>query len=780
MLRDIRKNAGAYGICALIIAVGFCGYSMLGIASDKLNAQSQAFYRLSSFPDAIAEAQLAPARAVRKLLSVPGVSSVEGRLVETLRVADMTGDDTVKQAELKLYSYGSSKKAIPVLSVGELAREGKRELVVGDPFMKAHDLQPGDSIQLVVNGQKIPFTISAGGISPENIYLLKDISTLLPDPMSYDAGFLSYETLSSLVNKQGMINSFLISLKPDADWETVKDGVSLALEPYGFYQVYLRKDEPSVAMLELELDQIGRMTTFVPFMFLFVAAVILYISLNRLVQNQRLQIGCLLSLGISSSKIRRHYMGYGAIVGFSGGLLGSALGYAASAPLLNLYKEFYKLPRVNVPVSLKYVILGPLMATVFCGLVGWFTAMRLGNLTPAQTLRPPAPKVTKRLFLENIPLFLSIFTVPGTVAVRNIARNPRRSLFVIVGIAMAFMITATLISMYNLVDVFVFDSLESMQRQDITVSFQRPVDMRKALESLRHPAIDFAEGIMEFGGIIRGPEGKVTTGIQGIGGDSELSRLFDARGVRIFAQDDGLIVSTIISKTIGAGAGDYVEIEVGFPKKKVSQIMITGVVAQYMGSSAYVSHETVRKISDFGGACTTLLIKGDQDASKDISDSLRDAKLVGAISSRRETIDMFRDYMGNMSGIMSAYALTGVIISLAVLYVSSLIGFEELKREVAIMLTLGLSGRQCLDVVSVEQWLLTIAGVLAGYPLSIWASGVISETLSSDMYTIPSFIDSLSVALSVALTFAAVWISNQLIYRKIVSVEPVELLRERE
>ncbi|MCL1805837.1 MAG: hypothetical protein FWG28_07570, partial [Clostridiales bacterium] len=67
MIREIKRSAGAYGICVFIITVGFCGYSVLAIASDKLYASSQYFYETSSFPDAIAEVELAPLQAVKKL-----------------------------------------------------------------------------------------------------------------------------------------------------------------------------------------------------------------------------------------------------------------------------------------------------------------------------------------------------------------------------------------------------------------------------------------------------------------------------------------------------------------------------------------------------------------------------------------------------------------------------------------------------------------------------------------------------------------------------------------
>ncbi|MDR1194118.1 MAG: ABC transporter permease [Peptococcaceae bacterium] len=124
--------------------------------------------------------------------------------------------------------------------------------------------------------------------------------------------------------------------------------------------------------------------------------------------------------------------------------------------------------------------------------------------------------------------------------------------------------------------------------------------------------------------------------------------------------------------------------------------------------------------------------------------------------------------------------LLGVIIGLAVIYVSSLISFEELRREIAVMLTLGLRGRECLDAVAVGQWILAIFGVLAGIPLTMAASRWVSASMASDLYTLPSFVNAQALGLGILLTFLAVFLSGRLMLRKIKRLTPVDLLRERE
>jgi putative ABC transport system permease protein len=781
MFREMGRSLSTYGVCVLIIAIGFCGYAVMGIANDQLSAARDEFYRLTAFPDAIAEVESAPLQAIRALMKVDGVEQAVGRLSETIRVTGLLRpSDSFQDPELRLISIGDGEMAVPYLSQGRLPGKDRRELVVGDGFMEANGLAAGDELTLVFQGRRTGFTISGGGISPENIYMLKSSGDLLPDLANYDAGFVSYEVLSQLLGRPGTANEFLFDLRPGTDWKRIEEEVRQILEPYGCYQVFPRKDQPSVAMLEEELNQLDMMGLVIPFLFLLVAVVILYISLSRMIQQQRLQIGTMMGLGISAPALLLHYLCYGAVAGLMGGLLGSLLGYWLAGPMVEYYQVYYSLPDIRTPYSLDYLVWGTLVSTLFCGMIGWTTSAGLSRLKPAEAMRPATPKAARRFFLERIPYFMSLFTAPGIMAVRNLTRNWRRTALSLCGIAMAYMITATLVSMYSMFDIFIFDQLEKSQRQDITVNFLAPVESRQALSAVRHPSITRAEDILEFGATLRGPGGEKTSLMQAVGQDSQLCLLYDETGRQIWVQEDGLTLSSHIAKSLGVKTGDIVEVEVEYPRKKISRTPVTGIAAQYMGSTVYLSHSSAAKLSDYGGGATAVLIQGSQAAAREIWSKLEDAGMVASVMSRQEKLQMYKDMMGSVNGIMASMAMLGVVIGVAVIYVSSLISFEELKREIAIMLTLGLRSKECLDVISVSQGILTIFGIAAGIPLAWAASGLFSAAMSSDVYTLPNFVSLSALGTAVALTFASVFLSGMMMHRKIKKLTPVDLLRERE
>ena len=775
MLRDMRKGAASYIVAAVIVMTGFAGYSVMSIAADQLEDSKDYFFEKTNFCDAFAEVQEAPASAVKELERIEGISRAEARLVKTARVAGLPAE-----AELKLISVSGDGYNLPLLSRGMMPQAGERQIIPGDGFSKAWDLSPGDSLKLSVGGRETAFTIVGTGISPENIYLVKNINELLPTPDTYDAAFMDYDMMARLYGMQGRANNFVLTLRPDADWEQVRKDVEETLKPYGCYRVYENKEELSVSVLEMELEQLNKVTAAIPFLFLMVSSIILYITLHRLIEQQRTQIGTLMALGIPARSIAWHYTAYGAAVGLAGGFFGGIGGSMAAGPMADFYRVYFSLPKVSSPVSPRYMIIGIFAATLFCAVVGGLSVKSATRLAPAEALHPAPPKNARQLFLEKIPGFTGLFTVPGTMAVRSIARNPRRSALSLFGIACAYMITATLVSMNSLFDVFLFDYLEKNQQQDITVSFSAPVAAGDARRAVRSPGIERIEGIVEVPAVLRGPGDEIDSVIQGIPQDSGLCRLYGEDGQEVRVQPEGLVLSVHMAGRLGVSPGDLLEVEVSYPEKRISRVPVTAVFSQYLGSSAYMSLQGVEKISEYRDAYTSMLIKAPEPVRQELLKRLDDATSVTTIQNRQRRVDQYRGMMGNLTGIMGVMAFMGVLVGLAVIYTSSLISFEELKRELATLRMLGLSDRQCLDTVSVSQWLLTFGGVILGVPMTMGASRLISSTMALELFSIPDFVDGASLLVSVGLIFLAVAMSNRAILKKMKKITPVELLRERE
>jgi putative ABC transport system permease protein len=234
-----------------------------------------------------------------------------------------------------------------------------------------------------------------------------------------------------------------------------------------------------------------------------------------------------------------------------------------------------------------------------------------------------------------------------------------------------------------------------------------------------------------------------------------------------------------MSQILGVQKGDWLEVETMGAGERRQRYPVTGITAQYVGSNAYTTLATAAAISTWTDACTTLLIQGSPQVRVDLEKMLRDSAMLALIESRTDKIDAFNALMGNSMLVYAYMGLISVLIGFAVIYTSSLICFEEMKRELATMLTLGLKSSECLEVISTGQWLLTLGGIVLGVPLTFGASRAMTESYNTDSYSIPSFISVPSLLLAVLLTFVAVYFANVMIHRKLRRLAPVELLRER-
>ncbi|MCL1975174.1 MAG: FtsX-like permease family protein [Firmicutes bacterium] len=775
LLRDMARSGITYIICILIVAIGLCGFSVLSICMKDLEGARDDFFTQTAFPDVFTEIRDAPLSVARNLEALPGVLRAEGRLTKTVCLAS-AGENA---PQLKLFSVTEGGLAQPQLSCGQFPDAGSRQLIVGDGFFKAHNLAIGDELSLVIEGRSETFTICGSGISPENIYMVKSIVDLLPDYYNYDAAFINYQTMSSLCGQNNRANEFLLTLLPGVEFDTIKKNIEDVLEPYGS-RVYGRADQFSVAILQMEIDQVGRMATSIPFVFLGVAAVILYISLLRLVEQQRVQAGTLMALGLNRHAVLLHYLSFGLLVGLVGGLLGGISGVWAAKPLFGLFRQFFSLPPFNAPIAWGNLLSGIIMATLFCGLVGLLVSRRLAQLMPAEALRPHAPKTARKTLLERLPGLANIFTVPGLMAIRALSRNPRRTILSVTGIACAYMISAFLMSMYTLMDVFIFDYIDKMQHQDITVYFSQPVPAAAALAAVHHPALEYAEGMLEFPVTLRGPAGKVDCGVQAIAQDAKLTLMFDTNKQPVRPQNEGIVISVLTAGILGVGPGDMIEAEVSWPQKRISALPVNGIIAQYMGNTVYMTHQAAARISDYRDVYTSVLLKGADEVREDLVNKLKQASQVELVENRLARTGKMREYMSLVVSMMAFMALIGMITGFAVIYTSSLISFEELKREISTMMMLGLPSKQCLQALNVSQWLLTIVAICPGIALTILSSNMMSSAIASDMFAIPDFVDPQALILAIALMFIAVWFSSQVMLRKIRKLAPVELLRERE
>ena len=141
-----------------------------------------------------------------------------------------------------------------------------------------------------------------------------------------------------------------------------------------------------------------------PVIFFLVAALISLTSMTRMVEEQRTQIGTMKALGYSKWAIASKYLGYALLATAGGSIIGFLIGEKV-LPFIIIYAYgimYQHIPEILVPYDWSYAIEASLAAVACTMLATVFSCYRELGEQPASLMRPPAPKIGKRVLLEYV------------------------------------------------------------------------------------------------------------------------------------------------------------------------------------------------------------------------------------------------------------------------------------------------------------------------------------------------------------------------------------------
>ena len=140
------------------------------------------------------------------------------------------------------------------------------------------------------------------------------------------------------------------------DASSLSDKIDKTLK--GNYAVYTtRKETAGIQMMDAEMTQHKMLGAIFPIAFMAIAILAIITSMNRLINNQRTQIGTLKALGFSKAKIVLHYVNYGFWVSLAGAVLGLIVG-PLTLPYLfySSMSSYYTLPKWQPGFDISFVI----------------------------------------------------------------------------------------------------------------------------------------------------------------------------------------------------------------------------------------------------------------------------------------------------------------------------------------------------------------------------------------------------------------------------------------
>ena len=345
LLRNLQASKGRAIAVATVILCGVASFVCVLSAHRSLKLTRDTYYEDYRFADFWVPLERAPARVAHKVEALPGVRRVQGRIVKdvNLEVAGKAESCTGRIITLP-ERRGAAINDIHLVSGRYFSPGVMNEVILSDRFARENRLKIGDRVQATMNDKKQQLRIIGTALSPEYVYMIRNVSEFLPNPDRFAILWVPQDFGEMALGMQEAYNEIVGFLEPTADVDAVLERIEDVLEPYGALAAIHRRDQLSNRYLSDEIKGLGVSARITPAIFLGIAAMILMVMLDRVVQRERTSIGVFKAYGYSNLAIGGHYVKFALLLSIVGGLVGFLGGHWLGRALVKLYVEFYQFP----------------------------------------------------------------------------------------------------------------------------------------------------------------------------------------------------------------------------------------------------------------------------------------------------------------------------------------------------------------------------------------------------------------------------------------------------
>jgi len=746
----------------------------MGVASDGLEQAKLNFYEEYRLAHVFASVGAISQSDAERLRFLPGISAADARTKTEMR-AELYGSNDI--ITLRVISFNpADEQRLNNFQMTGSKPAAANEIALNFMFMDAHGLSPGDEISLTHQGRT--FTLAATGsfLSPEYVYIAPGFTDILPDNAGFGIAYITAEAMGNITGRHGIFNNVVFALEEGFIFEDVELLLRDALAPNGLISLTERADQISYTFVDMQTTSMQSISMTLPLVFMVMAAVVLYLMMTRIIEQERMQIGTLKALGFSNFTVISHYLCYGLVVGLLGGILGFAMGAAMSGVYLTMFLEFFLLPELVQPISPMYAVFS-LTVAIGTGVLGALAgALKVIGLIPAEAMRPPTPPPVKFDIVGKIKPLGAILTSRGQMSLRGILRSPIRSGFIVLGVTFSFGLLSVFGSMESLIDAMIYAQFTEQRLYNVRVTLTHPIPYGRAINAahgVRH--ITQAEGLFEVPVSLTLRHLQTGTVITGVPENSELYRIFDTtRGVAYPPPTAGLIITNGLADALGAVAGDMVYLQAPSLSAGI-YIPVAAVIEQSLGSGAYLQL----------GALSALL--GEQPVANAIIfntnnlpyvlEYFRKSRYTASIEDIDTTLRKYTEMMEPYMGIFMVLNIMGAAVAFAIIYNTATISLSERKREYATLRVLGLSTGEVCEIMRFEYWVLGVLGMAIGVPFSSGLMIAVNSMLDTSMFSMPTMLPPIAYITAIVGCCAAITLSNFSAKRKIAKFDMVEVLK---
>lgn len=521
-----------------------------------------------------------------------------------------------------------------------------------------------------------------------------------------------------------------------------------------------------------------------PVFFFLVAALICMTTMNRMVEEQRTQIGVLKALGFSEGKIMGKYLFYSGSAAISGTLIGYVLGiHFFPLVIITAYGIVYKMGGIYYVSDLPLVLVS-LTVAVLCSVgTTWLSCHKELKEVAADLMRPKAPKAGKRVFLEHVPFIWKRLKFLQKVSVRNIVRYKKRFFMMVIGISGC---TALLVMGFGVRDsvVAVADQqYEEIQLYDIGVTLKDgkmpgEADL-KSLDSVLEKENAAGMYAMEKTIDLVTDKGTKSIHMVAVENPDEVGDFISLHTKKqepiAYPKEGEAVLSKKVAETYAVKKDDTILLRDS--DNNEMSLKVTGICENHIYNYVYIAPESYEKqIGDLVFKNVYVSLPDEADIHE-VSAALMKADGVTAVTVNSDMLNRISQMMSCMNYIVIVIIICAGALAFIVLYNLNNINITERVREIATIKVLGFYPKETASYVFRENMVLTAIGCGLGLILGKWFHRFVMGEIQIDMVSFNVQINAVSYLFSVLLTMGFAWIVNRMMTGKLERINMAESLK---
>lgn len=760
----------ASGVATLVLGVG---------TYASLNETRSAYYARNRFADVFAQVTRAPKALADEIATYPGIQAVEPR-IEKIALLSIPGMEAPASGLfVSLPDLTEQRLNLLTIRQGRQIQPGAdREVIISEPFARAHSFGPGASFEAILNGRKRTLVVAGVALSPEFIYAVGPWD-LMPDDRRYGIIWMRERALAAAYDLEGAFSSLHLKLLPGASRQSVIERVDAALSRYGGRGAYSRRDQTSHAFLDAELLQLRAMSRITPPIFLIAAALLVNMTLARLIALERQQIGLLKAVGYSGAAILGHYLKFVGVIAVSGIIIGAIAGTWLGHGAARLYADFFHFPFLLFRMDPQTYLIGAAagLASGFAGAIR--VLLEVMRLPPAVAMSPPAPPAYHRMFAG----FRFAARLPGSLrmVLRHLIRWPFRTASAILGIALSTAILTGTLWVFGASEFMIDATFHRSERQDATISFGQEQPERILQDIARLPGILAAEPYRTVAVELRHGALRRRVALAGKPPDAQLSRVLDTEFRVATLDGPGLALSEALAGILRAREGDLVEIELFERDRRIIMVPVTAVIRGYLGLTAYMNLDALNRMMREPDLISGVHLRYDASAQSALFDRLKQLPKASFIALQRVSLRKFRETLAqNLLTMVTIYVSLAATIAFGVVYNVARITLSEQGHEMASLRVLGFTRGEVSGLLIGEIAIIVLLAQPLGWAMGYGFAAGMALGFSSELYRVPLVVGREAYGFASFVVIAAALLSALVVRRRIDRLDLVAVLKTRE